>query len=59
MRRRDLTTLILQHVTHRTLQHAGTAAAVCVESRGVLTQFAAAATASTPIILTDSSDKKG
>src|SRR2546421_4130691 len=41
MRRGNLAAIILQNITHRALQHAGTAASVRVESRGMLAQLAA------------------
>src|SRR5437763_438653 len=41
MGRGDLTTIILQDITHRALQHSRSAAAVGIESRRVLAQLAA------------------
>src|SRR5690349_17020594 len=43
MRLSDLPVRVLQHVTHRALQHTGTPAARSVESRCVLAQLVAAA----------------
>src|ERR1043166_4806112 len=44
MRRRHLPVLVLQDVTHRALQHAGTPATARVESARVLAQLVAAPT---------------
>ena len=44
MRSGNLSVLVLQDIAHRSLQYTRTSAAILIETRGVLTEFVAAAT---------------